>query len=165
MNRTVKWYHCIELNPAFCDSDDVKYGNLHKNLKWARTGTIGKGASCCDFRIIDISRCPSFRRTSAVQLGRCCAPRAARLMGNCSDSRPCWTEMRNAATGFPEIKVWMLWHFRKAGAAVPRFACAFKRGTEERNSLKFTAKRSRFIKRKRKHLVNWVSSGPRGRRF
>lgn len=42
MNRTVKWYHCIELNPAFCDSDDVKYGNLHKNLKWARTGTIGK---------------------------------------------------------------------------------------------------------------------------
>ena len=56
-----KKYHCIELNPAFCDSDDVKYGNLHKNLKWARTGTIGKGASCCDFRIIDISRCPDYK--------------------------------------------------------------------------------------------------------
>ena len=54
-------YHCIELNPAFCDSDDAKYGNLHKNLKWARTGTIGKGASCCDFRIIDISRCPDYK--------------------------------------------------------------------------------------------------------
>ena len=53
--------HCIELNPAFCDSDDAKYGNLHKNLKWARTGTIGKGASCCDFRIIDISRCPDYK--------------------------------------------------------------------------------------------------------
>ena len=54
-------YHCIELNPAFCDSDDAKYGKLHKNLKWARTGTIGKGASCCDFRIIDISRCPDYK--------------------------------------------------------------------------------------------------------
>jgi len=50
-----------KVNPAFCDSDDAKYGNLHKNLKWARTGTIGKGASCCDFRIIDISRCPDYK--------------------------------------------------------------------------------------------------------
>ena len=51
-------YDCLELNPALCDSDDAKYGNLHKNLKWARTGTIGNGASCCDFRIIDTARCP-----------------------------------------------------------------------------------------------------------
>ena len=28
-------YDCLELNPAFCDSDDAKYGNLHKNLKGA----------------------------------------------------------------------------------------------------------------------------------
>ena len=54
-------YDCLELNPAFCDSDDEKYGHLHKNLKWARTGTIGKGSPCCDFRIIDISRCPDYR--------------------------------------------------------------------------------------------------------
>ena len=54
-------YDCLELNPAFCDSDDAKYGHLHKNLKWARTGTIGKGAPCCDFRIIDTSRCPEYR--------------------------------------------------------------------------------------------------------
>ena len=51
-------YECLELAPAFCDSDDAKYGNMHKNLKWARKSTIGYGAPCCDFRIIDISRCP-----------------------------------------------------------------------------------------------------------
>lgn len=49
-------YDCLELNPAFCDSDDAKYGNLHRNLKWARRSTIGHGAPCCDFRIIDVSR-------------------------------------------------------------------------------------------------------------
>ncbi len=54
-------YDCLELNPAFCDSDDAKYGHLHKNLKWARTGTIGKGSPCCDFRIIDVSRCPDYK--------------------------------------------------------------------------------------------------------
>jgi len=54
-------YGCLELNPAFCDSDDAKYGHLHQNLKWARTGTIGKSASCCDFRIIDTARCPDDR--------------------------------------------------------------------------------------------------------
>ena len=54
-------YDCLELNPAFCDSDDAKYGRLHKNLKWARTGTIGNGAACCDFRIIDTARRPVYR--------------------------------------------------------------------------------------------------------
>ena len=54
-------YGCLELNPAFCDSDDAKYGHLHKNLKWARTGTIGNGSSCCDFRIIDTDRCPDYQ--------------------------------------------------------------------------------------------------------
>ena len=53
-------YDCLELNPAFCDSDDAKYGNLHKNLKWARKSTIGHGAPCCDFRIIDVSRRPDY---------------------------------------------------------------------------------------------------------
>ena len=55
-----KKYDCLELNPAFCDSDDAKYGNLHKNLKWDRTSTIGHGAPCCDFRIIDVTRCPDY---------------------------------------------------------------------------------------------------------
>lgn len=53
-------YDCLELNPAFCDSDDAKYGSLHRNLKWARKSTIRHGAECCDFRIIDISRCPDY---------------------------------------------------------------------------------------------------------
>ena len=53
-------YDCLELNPAFCDSDNAKYGNLHHNLKWARKSTIGYGAPCCDFRIIDLSRCPDY---------------------------------------------------------------------------------------------------------
>ncbi|MBR2797580.1 MAG: L-2-amino-thiazoline-4-carboxylic acid hydrolase, partial [Clostridia bacterium] len=41
-------------------SDDAKYGNLHRNLKWARSSTIGHGAPCCDFRIIDVSRRPDY---------------------------------------------------------------------------------------------------------
>ena len=46
-------YQCPELNRAFCDSDDAKYGNLHPKLLWRRTGTLGKGAPCCDFLIAD----------------------------------------------------------------------------------------------------------------
>ena len=53
-------YDCLKLNPALCDSDDAKYGNLHRNLKWARKSTIGRGAPCCDFRIIDVSRRPDY---------------------------------------------------------------------------------------------------------
>ncbi|MBR2796371.1 MAG: L-2-amino-thiazoline-4-carboxylic acid hydrolase, partial [Clostridia bacterium] len=62
-NRRLRKRHlryCLELNPAFCDSDDAKYGNLHRNLKWARSSTIGHGAPCCDFRIIDVSRRPDY---------------------------------------------------------------------------------------------------------
>ena len=51
-----KKYQCLELNRAFCDSDDAKYGNLHPKLLWRRTGTLGKGASCCDFLIADTTR-------------------------------------------------------------------------------------------------------------
>lgn len=51
-----KKYNCIELNRAFCDSDDAKYGCLHPKLMWKRNGTLGKGANCCDFSIVDISR-------------------------------------------------------------------------------------------------------------
>ena len=52
-----KKYNCPELNRAFCDSDDAKYGNLHPRLLWRRTGTLGKGAACCDFLIADTTRC------------------------------------------------------------------------------------------------------------
>lgn len=47
-NTCVK-YGCKELCTCFCDSDDVSYGNLHKNLLWRRTKTLGRGGDCCDF--------------------------------------------------------------------------------------------------------------------
>ena len=43
-----KDYGCQELCPAFCDVDDVTYGNL-KKLGFTRTQTLGKGGNCCDF--------------------------------------------------------------------------------------------------------------------
>ena len=42
-------YGCSELCPCFCDSDDITYGDLHKNLVWHRTKTLGRGDDCCDF--------------------------------------------------------------------------------------------------------------------
>lgn len=46
---TCRQYNCAELCSCFCDSDDVSYSNLHKNLLWKRTKTLGKGGDCCDF--------------------------------------------------------------------------------------------------------------------
>lgn len=44
-----KRYGCPEITSAYCDSDDAGYGNLHPNLIWGRTTTIGHGGDCCDF--------------------------------------------------------------------------------------------------------------------
>ena len=44
-----KRYGCPEITSAYCDSDDAGYGNLHPNLIWGRTKTIGHGDDCCDF--------------------------------------------------------------------------------------------------------------------
>ena len=41
---------CPELTKIFCVNDERVYGNL-PGLKFERTGTIGTGASCCDFCI------------------------------------------------------------------------------------------------------------------
>ena len=57
-----KKYNCLELNRAFCDSDDAKYSSLHPKLMWRRTGTLGKGAKCCDFLIADTTRYSDFSR-------------------------------------------------------------------------------------------------------
>lgn len=46
---TCRQYRCAELCDCFCDSDDISYSNLHKNLLWKRTKTLGKGGDCCDF--------------------------------------------------------------------------------------------------------------------
>lgn len=42
-------YGCPELCPCFCDSDDITYDNIHRNLAWHRTKTLGRGDDCCDF--------------------------------------------------------------------------------------------------------------------
>ena len=48
-NDTCVKYGCPELCPCFCDSDDVTYENLHPQLVWRRTKTLGRGGDCCDF--------------------------------------------------------------------------------------------------------------------
>ena len=42
-------YGCPELCPCFCDSDDITYDDLHPDLLWRRTKTLGRGDDCCDF--------------------------------------------------------------------------------------------------------------------
>jgi len=49
--ETCKKYGCPELTQFSCRADDITYGNLHKNLIWARTQTLATGGSCCDFRL------------------------------------------------------------------------------------------------------------------
>ena len=41
---------CPELTKVFCENDERIYGNL-PGIRFERTGTLGKGASRCDFRI------------------------------------------------------------------------------------------------------------------
>lgn len=44
-------YGCPEIVKGFCEADDICYGNMHPKLLWGRTQTLGKGGSCCDFKI------------------------------------------------------------------------------------------------------------------
>ncbi len=44
-------YACPELCKAYCDADDVCYGDLHPKVIWGRTKTLGKGGDRCDFRM------------------------------------------------------------------------------------------------------------------
>ena len=48
-------YGCPELGTAFCDSDDISYGNMHPKLFWGRTKTLARGNECCDF-ILEIRK-------------------------------------------------------------------------------------------------------------
>ena len=45
-----KYVGCPELTKIFCANDDRFYGNL-PGLEFRRTGTLGTGASRCDFNI------------------------------------------------------------------------------------------------------------------
>jgi len=49
--ETCKKYSHPELTQFFCKSDDITYGNIHPNLIWKRTKTLGIGGNCCDFRL------------------------------------------------------------------------------------------------------------------
>ena len=42
---------CPELTKIFCENDERIYGRL-PGLKFERTGTLGKGAERCDFRLV-----------------------------------------------------------------------------------------------------------------
>jgi len=49
-NRYFKELGCPELTRIFCENDERTYGDL-PGLQFERTGTLGKGAVCCDFYI------------------------------------------------------------------------------------------------------------------
>ena len=51
-----KRYGCTEIVKAFCDSDDASYGDLHRDLHWGRTKTIGHDGDCCDFLLQYVKR-------------------------------------------------------------------------------------------------------------
>lgn len=44
-------YGCPEIVRGYCEADDILYGDMHPKLLWGRTQTLGKGGSCCDFKI------------------------------------------------------------------------------------------------------------------
>ena len=44
-------YGCPEIVKGYCEADDIMYGNMHPKLRWGRTQTLGKGGTCCDFKI------------------------------------------------------------------------------------------------------------------
>lgn len=46
---TCSMHGCPELTKAFCNADDITYGNMHPNLSWERKKTLGRGDECCDF--------------------------------------------------------------------------------------------------------------------
>lgn len=46
-----KHYGCPEIVKGYCEADDICYGDMHPKLLWGRTQTLGKGGTCCDFKI------------------------------------------------------------------------------------------------------------------
>ena len=50
-NEKCKHYGCPEIVKGYCEADDILYGDMHPKLLWGRTQTLGKGGSCCDFKI------------------------------------------------------------------------------------------------------------------
>jgi hypothetical protein len=46
----VTHYGAPELTASFCQVDNYSMEALPANIHWTRTGTLGTGAACCDFR-------------------------------------------------------------------------------------------------------------------
>lgn len=44
------YYGSPELTPVFCRLDDVLMDSFPDAIRWKRSGTIGQGDECCDFR-------------------------------------------------------------------------------------------------------------------
>jgi hypothetical protein len=49
-------YGVPELTPVFCGLDDYIYEGVSPHVRWARTGTIGRGDALCDFRYVRVHR-------------------------------------------------------------------------------------------------------------
>jgi hypothetical protein len=45
----LRYYHAAELTPVFCKADDIMMESLPKEIRWARTNTMGQGDEFCDF--------------------------------------------------------------------------------------------------------------------
>jgi len=45
----LRYYQAPELTPVFCKADDITMESLPKEIRWARTNTMGQGADYCDF--------------------------------------------------------------------------------------------------------------------
>ena len=43
---------CPELCAVFCENDDIAFSGLMPKIRFARTGTLGKGADRCDFHFV-----------------------------------------------------------------------------------------------------------------
>lgn len=44
---------CPELCSVFCENDDIAFSGLMPRIRFERTGTLGKGADCCDFHFVN----------------------------------------------------------------------------------------------------------------
>lgn len=44
-----RMYGCPELAVAFCNSDDIAFGNMHPKLSWKRKKTLARENEICDF--------------------------------------------------------------------------------------------------------------------
>lgn len=43
---------CPELCAAFCQSDTIAFAGYMPKIRFERSGTLGEGAACCDFRFV-----------------------------------------------------------------------------------------------------------------